>query len=228
MIAFATGNIWQWGPQEDLLKYVKQLGLKGVELTLARVEGLLDYKVHEEEWLKTQEHISIHAPFQLIRKAKDEKQVVEQLDKIQEIYNKIGAQNVIIHPTDLPSPALLEKYNFNVSTENLTPRWSGDLESIFSRYDVGLCLDLSHAFLHSKEESRRLMDLYGDRVTQVHLSGADGINDHLSLRGVSKDFLYSVEVLSSLDVPIVIEEDIAVKSMNYLFEEVKFILEKYK
>jgi endonuclease IV len=237
VISFALGNIWRWGESKnraDLIQYAKNLGVDGVEITFSSKEELYNFKLSEEDlnWLKSLKYVTIHAPFKLKRKSKDKQEIIKQCDIILKLYQQVNAKDVIIHPLDLPSPEILAKYPFKVSTENLVKKRNvtiTKLEKIFQEYpNIGLCLDVAHAYLWSKDETQKLIDAFSERITQFHLSGTYRKKDHQSLRIVTKKFLSSIEPIKKLNVPIVIEEEIFAKDLNYLKEEVEYIKQMFK
>jgi len=231
--SFALGCLWRWHDSKnrgELIKYVEKLGVSGVEITLGYKEEISAFKISDKDkkWLKSLDYVSIHAPFSLLKEAKDQNEVISQLDAIKSLYQEVNAKNVIIHPDNLPSPKILEKYNFNISTENLMPRSKmgiAQMKKIFRKYPKNrLCLDVSHAYLWSELETKKIVDNFGEKISQIHLSGTYRKKDHQSLRGVTKKFLRSIEPIKELRVPIVIEEDIRKeKGERYLMEEVEYI-----
>lgn len=231
--SFALGCLWRWQDSKNrgkLIKYVKKLDVSGVEITLGRKEEISAFKISnkDKKWLKSLGYVSIHAPFSLLKEAKDQDEIISQLDEIRKIYKETNAKNVIIHPDNLPSPKILEKYDFDISTENLTPRSRvgiAQMKKIFRKYPkIKLCLDVSHAYLWSELETKKIVNNFGEKISQVHLSGTYRKKDHQSLRGVTKKFLRSIEPIKKLQVPIVIEEDIEKeKGERYLKEEVEYI-----
>ena len=86
-----------------------------------------------------------------------------------------------------------------------------------------MCLDTAHAYSWSKFETYKLIDAFKEKISQIHFSGSYRRKQHVSLRKVSKDFILSIQPLKYLDVPIVIEEDIEIKSYQYLRQELKYI-----
>lgn len=231
--SFALGCLWRWHDSKnsgELIKYIKKLGVSGVEITLGHKEEISAFNISNKnkKWLKSLDYVSIHAPFSLLKEAKDQNEVISQLDAIKNLYKEVNARNVIIHLDNLPSPKILEKYDFNISTENLTPKSRlgiAQMKKIFRKYPkIKLCLDVSHAYLWSELETKRIVDNFGYRISQVHFSGTYRKKDHQSLRGVTKRFLRSIEPIKELHVPIVIEEDIEKKEgERYLVEEVEYI-----
>lgn len=237
IISFALGNVWSWTNSKnrnELIKYARKLDISGVEITFARKEEIYSFKLSKSnrDWLKQLDYVTIHAPFRLIRAAENEEEVTKQLDGILKVYKDVNAKAVIIHPRDLPSPEILERYDFKVLTENLVKK-SGfslvDLKKTLSEYpNIGLCLDVSHAYLWSKYETSKLVKAFNDRISQVHFSGTYRRKDHQSLRKASKEFLYSIKPIKDLDVPIIIEEDIQVKDLDYVKEEVEYVKKMFE
>lgn len=232
IISFALGNIWRWTESKNrdvLIKYAKDLDVSGVEVTFSSKEELYALKLskNNEDWLKSLDYVTIHAPFGLVRKADNEQEVIKQLNLIARLYDKINAKNVIIHPQDLPKHDILKNYHFKISTENLPKNKYisiSELEKILNKYPkIGLCLDVSHAYKWSKYETGKLVKTFSKKITQIHFSGTYKKKDHQSLRSVTKDFLFSIQPIKQLNVPIVIEEDIKNKSVKFLKEEVEYI-----
>ena len=167
--SFALGNIWRWEKAKNknsLLKYARSLDISGVELTIETREKLYATKLSQKNisWLRSFKYVSIHAPFFLVKDSESQEDLAKQLDAIAKLYKKVGAKNVIIHPDNLPAPGILEKYEFNVSTENLPSRSnykSSWLENIFRKYkNIKFYLDASHAYTWSKRETEYLVKKY--------------------------------------------------------------------
>lgn len=235
-ISFALGNIWRWEKsknRDDFIKYAKNLDIDGVELTFASIEELFAFELSKdnEKFLKSLNYVTIHALFNM-DEAGNEEETMKQLNAIAEIYKRINAKNVIIHPNCLPDRKLLDRFSFKVSTENLRKKRNitiSDFKKIFEKYPkVGLCLDVAHAYSWSKQETEKLIKFFGDRITQFHFSGAYRGKDHQSLRVVSDDFLSSIDLLFKSKMPIVIEEDIKIKNEKLLKEEVNFIKKMFR
>lgn len=230
IFSFALGNIWRWNKNRaNLIRYARMFDVSGVEITLAEAQQLFDFKISAEDrkWLRNLEYVTIHAPFFDFKNAKDEISAKNYFDRVSELYKEVNAKNVIIHPNQLPPKDLLEKYDFKVSTENLDSKrhyYIRDLKKIFTQYPkIGLCLDVSHAYTFDKNETNKLIKEFKNRITQIHFSGTYKNKQHQSLVAVAKNFLKSIEPVKALNVPIVIEEDVEVKSIKYLKEEIAYI-----
>ncbi|MDD4990449.1 MAG: hypothetical protein PHW31_04050 [Candidatus Pacebacteria bacterium] len=237
IISFALGNVWRWEKSKnrnDFIKYAKGLGIGGVELTFASKEELYAFKLSSgnEKFLKGLEYVTIHAPFDFIGDIVSEEEQVKQLEIISKIYRRVGARNVIIHPHSLPDRKILDKFDFKVSIENLRKKRNItilDFKKIFEKYPkVGLCVDVSHAYSWSKQETEKLIKAFSGRITQFHFSGAHRGKDHQPLGIVSKDFLSSIELLFKSKAPVVIEEDIKIKSEKFLKEEIELVKKMFR
>jgi hypothetical protein len=228
IFSFATGNIWKWYKAKNravCLELIRKLDMDGVELTFAHADELLAFKLSESsrQWLRSLDYVTIHAPFRY----PENHGLADYLGHIHKLYRQINAKNLIIHPYNLVSSEILGKYSMRISTENLRPHrhiTPSDLEGYLQKYrGMGLCLDVAHAYFYSKEETHKLIGRFRNKITQVHVSGTYRKNDHLSLREVTRDFMYSIRDIKTLDVPIVIEEDLEKNSLRFLKDEIAYV-----
>lgn len=235
MISVAIGSFYRWNYKNraEILNLLMNEDINGVELTLGSIEELYHFKLTKKQisWLKKKPLVSIHAPFKLVRGASDEKEIDYQLKLMKNIYNKVGANNVIIHPTDIPPIKLLKKYNMKYSTENLSKRFHYPipiLKKIIKKYNMGLCLDVGHAYSFSKEECSNLIKAFKKNITQIHFHGVYKRKDHIPLRNVTKDYIYSLRDLNKLNVPIIIEENFDKGDINGFKRELRDVKEYLK
>jgi len=231
IVAFALGTIWRWEKNHNragLLDYVMKLDVDGVELTLATKEEVFTFKPNKKQltWLRGLKYVSIHAPFGIMRLSADETEVLHLFDKIQEIYDLVKAKTVVIHPNDLPEPGVLRKYKMHISIENLKPKRKFPVDKmvkIIKKYNSSLCLDVTHAYYWSRKETGRYVKRFKGNISEIHLSGNYKKKDHLSLRGVTRTFMESIEPLRLIDAPIIIEEGFDDKSLKFAKEEVALV-----
>ena len=230
-ICMALGTVWRWEPpgnRDILLPYLSDLDIDGVEITLATENNLRDFKPSPEhvDWLRSLPWISIHAPFHLDA-VRPRERLREIFERLTHLVNLLNAQNVVVHPTGRSVFDFALDYDLPLCTENLSPN-SGiggrELERILERYpDLGLCIDVAHAFFWSSLETARLVGKFGDRVRQVHLSGVRRKTDHNSLQGMPDEYMQSIAPIADLTVPIIIEEELMPGAVNLLHEEVAFV-----
>jgi len=229
--SFALGNVWRWTRRKNrsvLLRYIRDLGISGVELTFSSVRELHAFSLTESDlgWLRGLPYATIHAPFDLFEHA-DAPEIIRRLENVSKLYDSIGAKNVIVHPNRSESFSLLKGVDFKIVLENMPPKDGfqiSDLKRYFSEFpDFSFCLDVSHAYLWSRFEASDLIDAFGDRMAQVHLSGTYRRKCHVSLRKVAPAFMESIRPLKSRMTPIVIEEDFEKRSERALADEVEYV-----
>lgn len=234
IFSFATGNLWQWtdSPNRNvLLDFIKPLDVAGVELTFSNKEELFAFQPTKANvaWLKSLEHVTIHAPFWMCKPEFIEVEVEKQFEVISRLYRQLNAKNVVVHPEkELFDTDLLNQCDFRISTENLPQRkfkiTNDDLAFYLEKFpNMGLCLDVAHAYLEGKDETSVLVDRFKDRISQIHFSGTFRRQDHQSLQIVSKNFLRSIKPIKNLPVPIVIEENMEVTDLETVAKEIEFI-----
>jgi len=233
VITFALGNIWRMMRGIDrgkLLSKVKNLDVDGFEITILRVNELDAIKISDAQcrWLKKFHYVSIHAPTHLARKGEVSKEeLLRRMDTLYELYKKVGAQNIVIHPDDLPDKSILKRYKMNYSTENMehgrgiTKKHVADI--LRKNPKIGLCLDVSHAHTISSKETKYYVDNFREKITQVHFSGANRKGRHLQMKNSAKSFMKSMKPILSLDVPIIIEENMPFKKMEQVKREIKIV-----
>lgn len=217
MLGFAIGSVWRWqepGNRNALIHYFHDLKIDAIELTLPVPERVTDFVLSYKNrvWLRTLQYISIHAPFHLTHESENSRHVALQLERIERLYREVSAKNVIFHPDNLPSVGVLDQYEFSACAENLPPKTGFGLKELRQTLrdypKIGLCLDVAHAFLWSRDESSRIVETFGERIRQIHFSAADRKQDHLSLVDASEEFAESIRPVLSLNVPWLIELDI--------------------
>lgn len=227
IISFALGNIWSWENSKNiasLLKYTKDLDINGIEITLSDKEELYSFNLsHENEnFLEKLEYISIHAPFKLISNSEEQGLLRLHVYLLNNLSRKVKSKNMIIHPNEIPF-SLIKDYSFKVSSENMSNNTNYDLDSILEHPEIGLCLDVSHAYKISKEETSKLIERHRERITQVHFSSFKNGKNHQSVIDADNGFYESIERLKELTCPIVIEEDIKEKNLDNIKREISFV-----
>ena len=232
IISFASGSIWRHNKgknRNESITYIKGMDLDGLEITFDTKQTLYDFRLSKsnEKWLRTLPYVTIHAPFRLVRLADNIAEVIKQLDIINDLYKRVRAKRVIIHPLDLEPkeiPGIIKKYHLNVTTENEPKNYKVTiprLKQIMKRYPgIKICLDTAHAYTWSKEEVNKLITAFRNKIGQVHFSVTYRGKHHQPLEKATKNFLYSVERVKELKVPIVIEEDLDFISKKFLQEEI--------
>ncbi len=234
IISFALGTTWSWYKPKNfntlLSKIGRKLNVDGIEFTIADKSDLNGLKLSKPNiaWLRSLKYVSIHAPFGLVEKSDNEKDLINQLDIIFKIYHQIRAKNVVIHPNNLPTPSILKKYRMNIAIENLPPKRHytiAKLKRILKKYPGStLCLDISHAYLWGPDETAKLIKAFGHKISQVHLSGTYRKKDHQSLRITTERFNKSIEPIKKIKAPIIQEAEFPQRvGLKYLKDEIEYI-----
>jgi endonuclease IV len=234
IFSFGTGNFYQKieytveydrGYYDKLLGWCRKLDLDGVEIFFSQNESVRRFSISEDNlaWIKRQKYVTIHAPPAL---STEESNAMELLEKLSSIYRRFGAKQLIIHPVCLPKRKILDRFDLKISTENLGKKRNvtiSSMKKILDGYDIGLCLDVAHAYFWSKHETRKLINAFGKRITQVHFSGVSRRKPHVSLRKVSDDYIFSLKPLKELQVPVVIEQNMGKGGIPFAKSEISNI-----
>jgi len=220
LLSFATGNLYRYINDFDLVEFIDKLGVSGIEYTYGKSYGERIIKKSDENILLTKKDVSMHVPFGFMKKAEYLERDTEDFKKMILDYQRIGAKRLVIHPNQiLPNELLLlgKKRGVEYITENLSKRSVEDKHQNLRRFsfekilnehkEFGLCLDVSHSYSWSKNETKLIVDKWQDRIKQVHFSVTRYNKGHLGVSSASKSFLESMRCLRDLNVPIVIEED---------------------
>ncbi|MFT4304374.1 MAG: hypothetical protein ACMXYG_07445 [Candidatus Woesearchaeota archaeon] len=234
-ICIATGAFHTWTKNINPNSHIdiaRKFDVDGAEITLGFKENLFNLKLSARNltWLKKKKYVSIHAPFNLPWNSTNMDDLKRQLKLIELLYKRVNAKTVVIHPQDLLPPKLLNRYKFHVSTENMEPKCKvsySDIKTIFKYFPkAGLCLDAAHTYLYSKDETKKIIKLFKNKISQIHLSGTYKKKEHKSLLNCTDNFYYSIKPLKKLTCPIIIEEDIKfTRSIKKVEKEIKFVRE---
>ncbi|MFA5358045.1 MAG: hypothetical protein WC308_03955 [archaeon] len=233
LVCFATGNFWRFANRKDFFERIRQFGFEGIELTLGKRFGERETPVKNFKWIKKKRYVSIHSPFKMVRIVESEEELLLMFRKIKQDYASANAKSLIVHPYEMPSEKILKKIGMNIVTENMENRkWQNRLsfERVLKKYpSVGLCLDVSHAYSWSPNETARIIKKWKPQIRQVHFSNCRYKKCHVGFAKVSEKFIKSIMPLKELDVPIVIEEDMrsfGIESTKKELLKIKEILEK--
>jgi len=236
IIAFSLGNIHDWDKSKNKqIEITKQLDIQGIELNLGLGKDVKAFKPTKEnkEYLKSLDYISIHCPPIKIDKKdpiqlNSKQELLNTLKWISELYHDIEAQNLIIHPSWLPEKEILNKYDMRISIENVVPKMNypfEEMKKIIEHYNKELCLDVAHAYLWNKDETKKYVDEFKDIISQIHFSGDNNNKEQVQLKEVTNNFIESLKPIKKLNVPIVMEEYFEKKDINEIKEEIKKIKE---
>ena len=223
-LCFATGNIWRIMEKIDLLDFISNLDIDGVEYTYGRFYDERKPNQVDFDFFKKYKYVSMHAPFRLSLDKMEKESFDSILNQIESDYKKMNAKHIVFHP-GIVLPKEMPKLDY--ITENLNPkkgknRSRDGFEKILNKNNAwDLCLDASHAYDWGIEETERIVKKWKHRIKQVHFSNNRYHKDHKPFEKVSKGFLKSIEPLKELNVPFIIEEDMHYKKINDVKKEIK-------
>jgi hypothetical protein len=150
-------------------------------------------------------HLSMHAPLALLEGGEE-----RLLHIAHAIEGRVAA--VIQHPHVLEQPAILAALGRQLALENMdAQKPSGRLVSELEPYfraipEAGFCLDVAHVRTldPSMKLGHRLLDAFGRRLREVHVSGIDADCRHLPLDQATVE-LYSSILGRCRHVPWILE-----------------------
>jgi hypothetical protein len=128
-------------------------------------------------------HVLVHGPAKGMV-ADVEASLPKQLTELPKI-----VEGVVLHPETLSQPAALKGVSDRVLLENMDPRkddarTADQLERFFSLLpQARFCLDVAHAWLNdaSMSMAHDLLDAFGDRLAEVHISSILPSGTHVAL-----------------------------------------------
>jgi hypothetical protein len=213
-IGFSTGALAR-GDFVQGLRLLEAKHVEAVELSALRSSELPDMlaklPLYLEKIKKRYRYVSFHAPTDF----KDEQGLLEQLT----IFVSLGS-NIIVHPDTIHDRSLWRVLGSCLCLENMdsrkkTGRTAKELREFFNDIPYArLCFDIAHArqVYPTMTEAACILEDFGDRLAQVHLSEVDGRGEHFAM-SLSAELAYEQfsDIISEVPVilePIVGEEDI--------------------
>jgi hypothetical protein len=133
-------------------------------------------------------HLSLHSPLTL--PGGGERELVARLSEIE---SRLSA--VVVHPQSLDGPSRLAPLGTLVALENMDVRKpSGrdvaELEPYFEELPrARFCLDIAHVTTvdPTLELGHALLDAFGERLCELHISGIDADCNHVALEHADVD-----------------------------------------
>lgn len=225
LISVATGTFFQSHAAAELqyrcINAFQKLDIDGIELTLGRTTWVPRINEEHRAYLKTLKHVSIHSPFGLAYI--DNWDIKEHITLLKELYDSIGAKNIVVHPDQIEDYKLFAGMQY--STENLPPRKyvpHEEFDTLFTQFpELKLTLDVGHALRKSPEELEQLITKYKDKVVQIHFHDFRSGEDHQPFHTTDNPAKYAA--VKQFSVPIVIEQKHSTFDMDFLKREIDFV-----
>lgn len=211
MIGFSTGSLAR-GDVNAALGLLARHRTGCVELSALRVHELapLLSSLPDLPLLRFRS-VSIHAPSAFA--ASEERQIAADL-------LPVAAERgwlVIVHPDTIRDFSAWAPFGDRLAIENMdgrkpVGRTVEELRPIFAQLpEASFCFDVAHARQcdPSMVEAVRLLDAFGDRLAEVHLSELDGHCRHTRLSRAAVRACRGIAGLIPLSVPVIIEAPVA-------------------
>ncbi len=203
-IGICIGNLGRWGEKtSNIKKILSNIEIDGVELVFKNNKELNNFKLSKKDafFFFIYKFISIHAPWK-------EYQISDtSLKKLDKIAKSLNLLTVVVHPTQIKQNKW-KTLCFPVSTENL--KKDRKHETILEKNsDVGLVLDVAHAYAFSPNETKKIIKKFKERIVEVHLSSRVKGEDHEAFKLFTKGHLRSIESIKKLSCPLVLETSTA-------------------
>lgn len=218
LIGFSTGAL---GGSDFLLGFElaqeaqRVAKVPAIELSALRGPELLPMLAWLEEpetadALAAFPHVSAHAPgrFEPGREAEVARTLARTL-----VPRRIP---FVLHPNAIDDPAVWREHGALVRIENMdgrkaTGRTADELRGFFHALpEARLCLDLAHAWQVDPDgdEARRILEAFGDRLAEIHLSGITPEARHRRLDHADGEMIHFARSLAPLlpaGVPVILE-----------------------
>lgn len=221
-IGFSTGAL-ALGDFCSALSMLKNKGTKAIELSALRdheVDFLMAALPKLD--LSSYSYVSVHVPSKF--KSLTESEVAIKLRPC--LDREIP---IVIHPDVIKSATCWKPFGSLLCIENMDKRKCngrtvGELEGFFVTFPrATFCLDIAHArqIDSTMGEARLMLDRFGGRLRQIHISEIDGQGHHHGLSLATIAASRSIAALIKPDVPVIIEAQIPQEDIGREIDAVK-------
>lgn len=210
MIGFSTGALalGNFSRALDMLAGTSAAAVELSALRLSELEPVVSALPNLS--LGQFRHVSFHAPSQF--GADDEAFVVGQLRQVV----RAGIP-VVVHPDVIRDDRPWREWGPDLILENMDRRkpigqTADHMASLFARFpDASLCLDLGHArqLDSTMAEAYHILDRFGSRLRQVHLSEVDMDSRHCQLSLIAAYSFIRITPLIPAHVPVILETPVS-------------------
>jgi hypothetical protein len=224
-IGFSTGALAR-GDFVRGLRLLEKTQVEAVELSALRSIELPDMLAKLPPYLEKLKHryryISFHAPTDF----KDEHGLLDHLATFVAL-----DWNIIVHPDTIRDRRLWRMLGNRLCLENMdsrkkTGRTAKELYGFFNDIpQARLCFDIAHARQvdPTMTEAACIVEEFGDRLAQVHLSEVDGRGEHFAM-SLTAELAYEQfsEIIS--DVPVILEPIVEEEEIDLEISKTEMLL----
>lgn len=223
-IGFSTGAVAGGDFVSALALLANQSGIDSIELSALRIHEVepLVQAIPTMD-LSRYSYVSFHAPSSFA--AREEANLVEMLERLVP-----KDWLIVLHPDTIHDASLWRALGARVAIENMdrrksTGRTAQELRSNFDLLpDARFCFDIGHARQcdTSMAESYRILEGYGSRLAQLHVSEVNSASQHDPITYATKLGFQSIAHLIPAPVPLIIESRV---SQDEIRKEINTVLE---
>ncbi len=241
-------NSWVLGNQgfsiEETASKLIGLGANAIELSFPIPEVLLGFKITNElkKILGLFDYVSIHTPISMIEnlRYRDDPFTNEIIAKLKFLVSELSVSAIIMHPSDVVDFDFLEKTGLPILFENMDSQKGSfksveDFGSLIDKYSFNFTLDVEHAFENdpSGKLTKDLVEMFGDRLKEVHISGAIKDKDIKEINHCPlKDSNHRGKLLEALrglkHIPIILEVEAAEDFEETIKGELNYVKDALK
>ena len=209
LIGFSSGCLYKTHNPlaPETFRTMRNLGCEAVEVMIHWVTDTEDFAKITKADLEGFRYVSVHAP--IYRGADMREQYIASLAAIEKKHKEIGFDAVVVHPSLDTDWEMHRQFDLPYVIENMDSRKTTcknvtDMRLAFESFDVPFVLDVNHVYSNdtSMQLADNLLDAFGDRLCEVHLSGYTTFHDPLYVTQ-QREILDVVP--RRKDLPIIIE-----------------------
>lgn len=168
-------------------------------------------------------YISFHAPSSFT--AHEEPQLAEILLELVP-----ASWPIVLHPDTIHDPSLWRAFGARIAIENMDRRKPGgrtavELRPIFDLLpEARFCFDVGHARQcdTSMTESYRMLESYGSKLAQLHVSEVNSASQHNPITYATKLGFQAIAHLIPAEIPLLIESRLLPSQLS---KEIEAVLE---
>ncbi|MBW2981290.1 hypothetical protein KY343_00275 [Candidatus Woesearchaeota archaeon] len=231
LICISKGCFWNPHEREDVNRYIRQaskLDIDGIEFLIGDALDLLTFRLKKSsiKILKNLKFNTIHAPFHLDKEIlffSNNKRSKRILKKLHEIYDKMNAVNINIHPQQIEDFRVFDMKNYNYSIENMEMHHEFKIKDYkkFLKKGFKLVLDTTHA--SEANELNKLLKIFKKKIVYTHLSANYFNHLHIPLHVLKEEYLKPLNIIKKGNFPIVLESQIGTEDIREYKKEVEFV-----
>ncbi len=233
ILGLASGNVYTFFEPKDHNKILELLQplyskyhLQALELTYSDVNDFdLPLTTENIAFLRQLKHVSVHFPFKII--IHNNEQINTLLKKAGQLCQQINAQFLIIHPEQIPSLDLIqkfqEKYHLNIVTEIENPKIFplSEFDRFLKKSQIKFVFDTGHAEFHPPAEIKKFLETHQHLICEVHLNKVKNKKAHAQFFNQQLSFTFNH--INILNVPMIIEELFEKENFSQLESEINFL-----